>query len=176
MTQSVTLSDVKAAHLLIESYIHRTPVITSRFVDDSLGASVFFKCENLQKVGAFKARGALNAVLSLGDSEARRGVITHSSGNHGQAVAYACGIRDIPVTVVMPDHAPEIKVAAVKGYGATVIQVPHEQRSEAVERLVAEQGLTEVHPFDDVRVIAGQATAALELLEAGQRGIEASSA
>lgn len=165
MKLPVTLSDVEAAHLRIDPYVHRTPVMTSRFIDESVGASVFFKCENLQKVGAFKARGALNAVLSLAEDDARRGVVTHSSGNHGQAVAYACSVRKIAATVVMPEHAPGIKVAAVKRYGATVVQVPHEQRASAVDQLVAEQNLVEVHPFDDVRVIAGQGTAALELLD-----------
>jgi threonine dehydratase len=159
----ITFTDVEAAHRRIIPYIHETPVATSRFVDTSSGASVFFKCENLQKVGAFKARGALNAVLSLDDSAAARGVVTHSSGNHGQAVAYACAIRGIHATVVMPDHAPSVKVDAVAGYGATIVAVPHEERQATVDRLIQVEGLTPVHPFDNRNVIAGQGTAALEL-------------
>jgi threonine dehydratase len=159
----ITLADVEEAHLRIISHIHETPVATSRFVDTSSSASVFFKCENLQKVGAFKARGALNAVLSLSDSAAARGVVTHSSGNHGQAVAYACAIRGIQATVVMPEHAPSVKVDAVAGYGATIVAVPHEERQTEVDRLIQADGLTPVHPYDDRDVIAGQGTAALEL-------------
>ena len=165
MTGQVTFADVVSARERIAPYIHRTPVLTSSFVDDVTGASVWFKCENLQKVGAFKARGALNAVLSLTDEDAERGVITHSSGNHGQAVAYACAIRGIPATVVMPDHAPLVKVDAVRGYGATVVPVPHGERATTVAQIVADRGITEVHPFDDVNVIAGQGTAALELTD-----------
>ncbi len=165
MTSPITIDDVVSARKRIAPYIHRTPVLTSSYVDDASGASVWFKCENMQKVGAFKARGALNAVLSLSDHDAARGVVTHSSGNHGQAVAYACAIRGIPATVVMPEHAPPVKVAAVQGYGATVVPVPHAERASTVEQLVAEHGLTEVHPFEDLNVIAGQGTAALELTD-----------
>jgi threonine dehydratase len=165
MTPRLTIDDIVAARDRIAPYIHRTPILSSSYISETVGTSVVFKCENLQKVGAFKARGALNAVLLLSDEDARKGVVTHSSGNHGQAVAYACAVRGIPATVVMPEHAPSVKIAAVKGYGATVTIVPHEDRTLAVDRLVAEQGLTLVHPFDDVNVIAGQGTAALELLE-----------
>lgn len=165
MTATVTIDDIVDAHRRISPHIHRTPVASSSYIDHRTGATVVFKCENLQKVGAFKARGALNAVLSLDDAAAARGVVTHSSGNHGQAVAYACAIRGIPATVVMPDHAPDVKVAAVRGYGATIVEVPHEDRTTTVDRLVAERGLTLVHPFDDVDVIAGQGTAALELTD-----------
>jgi threonine dehydratase len=156
MTAQITIDDVLAARERIAPYIHRTPILTSSYVDDESGASVWFKCENMQKVGAFKARGALNAVLSLSDQDAARGVVTHSSGNHGQAVAYACSIRGIPATVVMPEHAPSVKVAAVRGYGASVVPVPHRERASTVEQLVADHGLTEVHPFEDLNVIAGQ--------------------
>jgi threonine dehydratase/serine racemase len=163
MSTRPTIEDVEVAHRRISPHVHKTPVLTSRFFDEESRATVFFKCENLQKVGAFKARGALNAVLSLTDEEADRGVVTHSSGNHGQAVAYACGIRGISAIVVMPEHAPSIKVDAVRGYGADVVTVPHGQREMAVESLVTDRELTEIHPFDDPDVIAGQGTAALEL-------------
>jgi threonine dehydratase len=166
MTVPITIDDVLAARERIAPYIHRTPILTSSYADDASGASVWFKCENMQKVGAFKARGALNAVLSLSDQDAARGVVTHSSGNHGQAVAYACSILGIPATVVMPEHAPSVKVAAVEGYGASVVHVPHPERASTVEQLVADHGLTEVHPFEDLNVIAGQGTAALELIDA----------
>lgn len=165
MTPHVTYEDVIDAHRRIAPHLHRTPIATSSYVDAITGAQVFFKCENLQKVGAFKARGATNAVLSLSDADADRGVVTHSSGNHGQAVAFACGIRGIPATIVMPDRATEVKIDAVRGYGAEVVLVSHDERESAVADLVAQRGLTVVHPFDDPRVIAGQATASLELLE-----------
>lgn len=128
-------------------------------------ADVFFKCENLQKVGAFKARGALNAVLSLDDKDARRGVITHSSGNHGAALAYAATVRGIPCTVVMPDHAPKVKIEAVQGYGATIEMCRHADRETATDRIIQQTGATLVHPYNNPAVIAGQGTAALELIE-----------
>ena len=128
-------------------------------------ADVFFKCENLQKVGAFKARGALNAVLSLDETDAGRGVITHSSGNHGAALAYAAAARDIPCTVVMPDHAPKVKIEAVQGYGATIEMCRHADRETATERIIQQTGATLVHPYNNPAVIAGQGTAALELIE-----------
>lgn len=161
----VSYADVTAAHRRIQPYVHRTPVMTSRFVNDAVGAEVFFKCENLQKVGAFKARGATNAVLSLTDREAANGVITHSSGNHGQAVAYACAIRGIHATVVVPVGASAVKVDAIHGYGATIEFAPQPEREQRVAELVAENGFTVIHPFNDPRVIAGQGTAALELFE-----------
>jgi threonine dehydratase len=157
------ISDIEQARVRISPYVHHTPVMTSSTIDSMVGSSVFFKPENLQRVGAFKARGATNAVLSLTDEQAQHGVVTHSSGNHGQAVAYACGIRGIPATIVMPDHAPSIKIDAVRGYGAEVVLVPHVDRETAVEKLVASSGMTVVHPFNDPMVIAGQGTAAAEL-------------
>jgi threonine dehydratase len=160
-----TVEDVRAAAERIASFVHRTPVLTSRTLDRELGAQIFFKAENLQKVGAFKARGATNTVLSLDDAAARRGVATHSSGNHAAALAFAASIRGIPCTVVMPDTAPEIKVTAVRGYGAGVVFCPQSEREATCDRVVAETGATLVHPYDDPRVIAGQGTAALELLE-----------
>lgn len=165
MTTLPSMADVRAAARRIESYTHRTPVFTSRYLDARTGSTVFLKAENLQKVGAFKARGATNAVLSLSRQDAARGVITHSSGNHGQAVAYACSIRDIAATVVMPEHAPEVKVDAVRGYGASVVFCKEPERARMVSRLIDEHGYTEVHPFDNPAVIAGQATATLELVD-----------
>ena len=117
----VTPADVTAAAERIRGHVHRTPVLTSSTIDGELGARVFFKCENMQKVGAFKARGACNAVMALSDAEASRGVIAHSSGNHAAALAYAAARRGIPCVVVMPDSAPEVKVAAVRGYGAEIV-------------------------------------------------------
>jgi threonine dehydratase len=160
-----TLDDVRAAAQRIAPHIHLTPVATSATLDRELGARVFFKCESLQKVGAFKARGAVNAVLSLGEDEAARGVITHSSGNHAAALAYAAGIRRVPCTVVMPEDAPEIKVDAVRGYDAQIVFCKREERRTVCERLRDEQGSTLIHPFEHPPIIAGQGTAALELLE-----------
>jgi threonine dehydratase len=158
-----TFDDVLQAVARTSGVVHRTPVLTSRTLDRSLGARVHCKCENLQRVGAFKARGATNAVLALG--EGVRGVITHSSGNHGAAVAYAAALRGLPAVVVMPLEAPAVKLAAVRSYGAEVVQCPREQRDATAKQLAAERGLAMIHPFDDLHVIAGQATAALELLE-----------
>jgi threonine dehydratase/serine racemase len=157
--------DVVAAAQRIRGYVHRTPVLTSRTLDERCVAKVFCKCENLQKVGAFKARGATNAVLALSAEPAARGVVTHSSGNHGAAVAYAARARGIAATVVMPDDAPAVKLAAVRGYGAEVILCRRSEREATAARVVAERGATMVHPFDDPYVIAGQGTAALELLD-----------
>ena len=160
-----TLDDVRAAARRIAPHVHHTPLATSATLDQEMDAQVFFKCENFQKVGAFKARGAVNAVLSLDERAAARGVITHSSGNHAAALAYAAGIRGIACTVVMPEDAPTIKVHAVRGYGATIVFCPREQRQTVCDRLRDEQGSTLIHPFEYPPIIAGQATAALELLE-----------
>ncbi|HZJ47685.1 MAG TPA: threonine/serine dehydratase [Acidimicrobiia bacterium] len=164
MNELPTFEDVQAAARRIEPFVHRTPVMTSATLDRTVGARVFFKCENLQKVGAFKARGAVNAVLSLDDDTAARGVVTHSSGNHGQALAYAASIRGIPCAVVMPDTAPQVKVDAVRGYGADVVFCPQSEREITAERVRGERGAVIVHPFNDPDVIAGQGTAALELV------------
>lgn len=160
------LAAIRAAHERIAPYVHRTPVQTSHSLDAVTGATLFFKCENLQKVGAFKARGACNAVFSLPEDVARRGVVTHSSGNHGAALAYAAQRCGIPAYVVMPDNAPKIKVANVQGFGAQVhFCVPTlVAREETCAQVVATTGGTLVHPYDDYDVIAGQGTAALELL------------
>jgi len=164
---AVDLAAVRAAHARIRPHVHRTPMLTSRSLDAAAESKLFFKCENLQKVGAFKARGACNAVFSLDDAEARRGVITHSSGNHGAAVAWAAGRRGIPAWVVMPENSAEIKKAAVKGLGATVrfCAPTLEARDTICAAVQAETGAVLVHPYDDWRGIAGQGTAALELLE-----------
>ncbi|HEX6811514.1 MAG TPA: threonine/serine dehydratase [Planctomycetota bacterium] len=161
----ITLADVRAAAARIRGHVHRTPVLTSATLDAELGASVFAKCENLQKVGAFKARGACNAVFALDDAAAKRGVITHSSGNHGAALAYAARKRGIACTVVMPDNAPDVKIAAVRGYGAEIRLCKAGQRDAVCASLQQERGAAMVHPFENPFVIAGQGTAALELLE-----------
>jgi threonine dehydratase len=157
--------DVRAAAGRIAPYVHRTPVMTSATLDRELGASLFFKCENLQKVGAFKARGAVNAVLALDGTSALRGVVTHSSGNHAAALAYAASIRGIPCVVVMPDAANPIKVEAVRGYGAEIVFCKRAEREATSARVAAERRMTFIHPFENPLVIAGQGTAALELLE-----------
>jgi len=164
---AVDLATVRAAHARIRPHVHRTPVLTSRSLDAAMGATLFFKCENLQKVGAFKARGACNAVFSLDDAEARRGVITHSSGNHGAAVAWAAARRGIPAWVVMPENSAEVKKAAVQGLGAALRYCAPTlaARDTTCAAVQAETGALLIHPFDDWRVIAGQGTAALELLE-----------
>ncbi|MFQ8431811.1 beta-hydroxyaspartate dehydratase BhcB [Amaricoccus sp. W119] len=159
--------DVLVAHERIASHIHRTPVLTSRFIDEMAGASLFFKCENLQKAGAFKVRGASNAVFGLSDEAARKGVATHSSGNHALSLSYAAGRRGIPCHVVMPRTAPQAKKDAVIGYGGTITECePSTSSREAVFAEVQERtGADFVHPYNDPRVIAGQATCSRELLE-----------
>jgi len=160
-----TIDDVRAAARRIEPWVHRTPVMTSRLLDEELGLEAFFKCENLQKVGAFKARGATNAVQSLDDESAARGVVTHSSGNHGAALAYAAATRSIPCTVVMPDDAQQIKVEAVRGYGAEIVLCKRAERETTCRDVVERRGMVMIHPYEDPRIIAGQGTAALELLD-----------
>jgi threonine dehydratase len=166
-TRAPALNDLRAAHERIAPHVHRTPVMTSRQLDHHCGARVFFKCEQLQRVGAFKARGAANAVLSLSDEQAARGVGTHSSGNHGAALALAASVRGIPAYIVMPGNAPSVKKAAVAGYGGLIVECEPtlQDRVATLDRLVAEHGLHVVHPYNDPRVIAGQGTAALELLD-----------
>ncbi|WP_312528365.1 beta-hydroxyaspartate dehydratase BhcB [Paracoccus sp. (in: a-proteobacteria)] len=161
------LGDMFAARERISPYVHRTPVLTSRMLNELTGAELFFKCENLQKAGAFKARGASNAVFSLSDEQAARGVATHSSGNHGTCLSYAAGRRGIPCTVVMPRTAPQAKKDAVIGYGGRVVECePSTSSREAVfAEVVAETGAEFVHPYNDWRVIAGQATCSAELIE-----------
>jgi threonine dehydratase len=160
-----TLQEIRDAARRIAPFVHRTPVMSSSRIDRELGARVWFKCENLQKVGAFKARGATNAVRRLDEDAAGRGVITHSSGNHGAALAYAAGTRGVPCTVVMPETAPQVKVDAVRGYGAEIVFCGIGERQETCDRWIAERGSTLIHPYEHPDVVAGQATAALELLE-----------
>ncbi len=161
------LSAIRTAAARIRPYAHRTPVMTCASLDTQVGAQLFLKCENLQKVGAFKFRGATNAVFSLSDTEAARGVVAHSSGNHAQALALAARLRGIPAYIVMPDNAPAVKKAAVAGYGGQItFCAPTLAAREATQAaVVAATGATVVHPYNDVRVIAGQGTATLELLE-----------
>jgi threonine dehydratase len=155
------------AHERIRPRIHRTPVLTSQSLNKLTGAGLFFKCENLQKTGSFKIRGATNAVFSLSDDEARRGVVTHSSGNHAAAVACAAAWRGTRAWIVMPKNAPEVKCRAVESYGGkiTFCEPNVTSRSETAARIQAETGAVMVHPYDDDRIIAGQATAAKELVE-----------
>ena len=165
--QIPTFDDVLAAHARIEPYIHRTPVLTSSYFNDLTGAELFFKCENFQKAGAFKVRGACNAVFGLPDEMAARGVCTHSSGNHALSLSYAAGRRGIPCNVVMPRTAPQAKKDAVRGYGGVITECePSTTSREAVfAEVQARTGGEFVHPYNDPRVIAGQATCSRELLE-----------
>lgn len=162
----VTLVEIQQAAERIRPFVHRTPVLTNESLNQRVGAQVFLKCENMQKVGAFKFRGACNAVFSLSDEEAKHGVVTHSSGNHAQALALAARLRGIPAYIVMPDNAPQVKKDAVAGYGGkiTFCQPTLEARESTMERIRLETGAIVVHPYDNERVIAGQGTAALELL------------
>jgi threonine dehydratase len=158
---------IEQAHARIAPRIHRTPVLTSASLDELTGARLFFKCENFQKTGSFKIRGASNAILSLSVAEAARGIVTQSSGNHGAAVACAAAWRQVPAYVVMPQNAPGVKVKAIQGYGGKVIfcEPKISARKAMCDRVQAETGAYLVHPYDDDRIIAGQATAAKELLE-----------
>jgi threonine dehydratase len=165
--QAPGLAAIREAAGRIGSYAHRTPVLTCSGLDAMTGAELFFKCENLQKVGAFKFRGAANTVFSLSGEEAARGVATHSSGNHAQALALAARLRGIPAVIVMPENSPKVKVAAVRDYGARIVFCPPTQkdRERTLQKVVAETGATFIHPYDNPGVIAGQGTCALELLE-----------
>jgi threonine dehydratase len=159
--------EIQAAHERIAPRIHRTPVLRSRTIDALCGAQIFFKCENLQKTGSFKIRGATNAIFSLTDQEAARGIVTLSSGNHGAAVACAAAWRGVPAWIVMPKNAPAVKCRAVEAYGGkiTFCEPRMSARNETAARIQAETGAVLIHPYDDDRIIAGQATAAKELLE-----------
>lgn len=159
--------DVVAAASRVAGVAHRTPVMTSRTIDGWVGARVFLKCENFQRAGAFKFRGAYNAISQLSDSERSAGVLTFSSGNHAQALALAGSLLDVPVTVVMPSDAPSVKVHATRGYGAEIVVYDRSETTrEALGRELAEQrGLAVVPPYDDPRIVAGQGTCAKELIE-----------
>jgi threonine dehydratase len=160
------LAAIRAAHARIVAHVHRTPVLTSASIDAEVGARLFFKCENFQKIGAFKARGATNAVYALADAIAGRGVVTHSSGNHGAALAFAARSRGIPSWVVMPENAPQVKIDNVRRNGATIhfCAATVAAREATCANIQLETGATLVHPFDHVDVIAGQGTVMLELL------------
>ena len=171
---SLTKHQLKEASERIAPYIHHTPIFTSRSINSITGAQLFFKCENLQKVGAFKMRGATNAVFSLPPEERKKGVATHSSGNHAQAVALAAREAGVQAYIVMPENSPKVKVAAVKGYGAEVIFCENtiQAREETLEGVIERTGATLIHPYNDFRVIAGQATAAMELFEQVEEPLE----
>jgi threonine dehydratase len=164
---SVNLDTIRAAHERIRPYIHRTPVLTNSWLNDACRVSLFFKCENFQKIGAFKARGASNAVFALDDQTARRGVATHSSGNHGAAVARAAKLRGIAAHIVMPSNSAKVKVRAVEGYSAQVVfcEPTEESREMKCAEVINKTGATLIHSFENEHVVAGQGTAAMELLE-----------
>jgi len=161
------LNTIRSADKRIRPYIHRTPVLTSSRLNEASGASLFFKCENFQKIGAFKARGATNAVFSLDDATARSGVATHSSGNHGAAVARGAKLRGIPAHIVMPSNSAKVKIRAVESYGAHIVfcEPTEEAREVACAEVIKKTGATLIHSFENEDVMAGQGTAAMELLE-----------
>jgi threonine dehydratase len=165
--QPPTWEAISAAHARIAPRIHRTPILTSASLDSMAGARFFFKCEPFQKTGSFKIRGAANAILSLSNEQAARGVVTQSSGNHGAAVACAAAWRGVPAYIVMPKNAPKVKIQAIEAYGGkiTFCEAKVSSRKETCDRVQAETGGHLVHPYDDDRIIAGQATAAKEFLE-----------
>jgi threonine dehydratase len=164
---SLNLDTIRAAHQRIRPYVHRTPVLTNSWLNDACSATLFFKCENFQKVGAFKARGATNAVFALDDETAQRGVATHSSGNHGAAVARAAKLRGVPAHIVMPSNSAKVKIRSVESYGAHVVfcEPTEESREIQCAEVINKTGATLIHSFENEHVIAGQGTAAMELLE-----------
>jgi len=163
----IGMDEIRRAVERIEPYAHRTPVLTCRGLDRMAGCRLFFKCENFQKVGAFKFRGACNAVFSLGEDEIKNGVATHSSGNHAAALALAASLRNAKAYIVMPDNSPEVKKAAVAGYGAEITwcRPTLQAREDGLAEVIARTGAAVIHPYNDPGIIAGQGTAALELLE-----------
>jgi threonine dehydratase len=167
LSQIPTIEEIRNVAHRINPYIHRTPVLTCRGINHLTNGEIFFKCENFQKVGVFKVRGAVNAVFSLSENEVSHGVATHSSGNHAASLAYAARIRGITSYIVMPHTAPKVKKDAVDGYGAQIsfCEPTLQAREENLARVVEETGAVFIHPYNDYRIIAGQATAALELLE-----------
>ena len=167
MNHIPTFDDIRDTHQKIRAYIIKTPVLSSDFINELAGCHVFFKCENLQKIGAFKARGGMNAVLSLSKEEQQKGITTHSSGNHAQAIALAAKAVGTMAYIVMPNNAPEIKKNGVKYLGGEIIECEPtlEARESTVQKIIDEKGATFVHPFNNYDVIAGQATAAVELIE-----------
>jgi len=161
------LQALQAARARIAPHIHRTPVMTSRLLDEAAGTAVFCKCENLQRIGAFKIRGATNALMSAPEELIGRGVATHSSGNHGAALARAASVRGVPAYIVMPETASRVKIAAVESYGGRITYCSSDpaNRRQMLDKVTADTGAHLVHPFDDYRIIAGQGTAGLELVE-----------
>jgi len=164
------LHNIEEAAERIREYIHRTPVMTSSMIDTICGAQLFFKCENLQKAGAFKSRGACNAVFSLSEGQLNKGVATHSSGNHAQALARAAMLRETDAYIVMPETSPRVKVEGVKGYGGriTFCKPTLKAREDTIRKIISKTGALEIHPYNDYRIIAGQATCAREMLEQSQ--------
>ena len=162
-----SLSDIQSAHNRIKPFVHRTPVLTSRLLNEMFGCELLFKCENFQRVGAFKFRGATNAVLQLSNEQKKHGVVTHSSGNHAAALALAARMNGISAFIVMPENAPSVKKDAVADYGAkiTFCKPTLRAREETCRSIMEKEGATLIHPYDNVNVICGQGTAALELLE-----------
>jgi len=167
LAHSPEKKDILEASKKISKYVHQTPILTSRSIDQIAGCSIYFKCENFQKVGAFKARGAVNATLSLTEEQRKHGIATHSSGNHAQAIAYAASISGIKAYIVMPKNAPPIKIEAVKGYGADIVfcKPTLESRERELKKVVQETSAHFIHPYNDYSVIAGQATAAYEIYQ-----------
>lgn len=162
-----TRTDIEQAHERIRPYIHQTPVLTSAGIDEQAGCQIFFKCENFQKIGAFKARGAMNAALNLSESERQKGVATHSSGNHAQALARAAKILGTASYIVMPRTAPDVKKRGVRAFGGQIFECEPtlQARESTLAEVIAKTGATEIHPFNNYDVMAGQATAAKELFE-----------
>ncbi len=162
-----SFEDIEKAHIRIEPYIHRTPVMSSSAINEIAGCKLYFKCENFQKAGAFKARGAINAVFSLKEEEAAKGVATHSSGNHAAALALAAMKRGIKAYIAMPETAPEVKKKAVAGYGAEIryCKPTLESREETLNQIIRETGATFIHAYNDFNIVCGQGTAARELMQ-----------
>jgi threonine dehydratase len=163
----VTYADIETAHQRLSGVVHKTPVLTSRTINDRTNSQVFFKCENFQRTGSFKFRGAYNALAQLSEAQKQQGVLTYSSGNHGQALALAGTLLGIPTTIVMPQDAPEVKLAATRGYGAEVILYDRAEttREELAQNLATERQLTIIPPYDGTHIVAGQGTTAKELIE-----------
>ena len=164
---TITKEAIAEAHERIKPYVHRTPIMTSEAINEIAGCSIFFKCENFQKIGAFKARGAMNAALQLADEKRAKGIATHSSGNHAQAIARAAKILGIPSFIVMPHVAPEVKKKGVRGYNGQIFECENNlaSRETTLNDVIAKTGATEIHPFNNYDVMTGQATAAKELLD-----------
>jgi threonine dehydratase len=166
-TLAISFEDIQRAHETIRTVAHRTPVLRSSTADSMTGAQLFFKCENFQRMGAFKFRGAYNAIASFSPAQRRAGVVAFSSGNHAQGIALAARLLEVPATIVMPYDAPKAKLEATRGYGAQIVQYDRytEDRERIAQALATERGMTLIPPYDDARIMAGQGTAAKELIE-----------